>query len=219
LGPLPDFPEGNYRKLQRGTTKVAAQVRAEVRQLSEVVLRAEQLVQLPPVSIEPVRQLDSIEEIEDIAGGARETLRLGKLDPVTNMTRAIERSGVVVVTVAAEVEDHSGFSAWPDFGLDGRPIIAICRGYSGDYDRFTLAHELGHLILHTLCMKIEPPHAEREANRFAGALLLPGDAAREAMPPPITLGVLRGLDFRGYAASVSQARRMVWISAGVGAWG
>ena len=27
------------------------------------------------------------------------------------------------------------------------------------------------------------------------------------------------LDFRGYAASVSQARRMVWISAGVGAWG
>jgi len=207
LGPLPDFPEGNYRKLRRGTTKTAAQVRAEVRQLAEVVLRAEQLVTLPPVVIEPIRQLNDLEEVENSASEVRVVFRVGRLDPISNMTRAIERSGIVVVPLATEIEDHSGFSAWPDFGLEGRPIIAICRGYSGDHDRFTLAHEVGHLVLHTLRMKIDHACAEREANRFAGALLLPADAAREAMPAPITLRVLMDVKARYGLSIAASAQR------------
>jgi len=206
LGPLPDFPEGNYRKLKRGTTRAAAQVRAEVRQLAEVVLRAEKLVTLPPISIDPIKQFN-IEDIEDIVDDVRESLRVGRLDPIANLTRAIERSGIVVVTLATEIEDHSGFSAWPDFGLDGRPIIAICRGYSGDRDRFTLAHEVGHLVLHTLRMKIDHTCAEREANRFAGALLLPADAAKEAMPPPITLRVLMAVKAKNGVSIAAAAQR------------
>lgn len=207
LGPLPDFPEGNYRKLKRGTSKAAAQVRAEVRQLAEVVLRAEQLVQLPPISVEPVKQVGTLEEVEDIAGEVRQALSLGRIDPITNMMRAIERGGIVVVTLATETEDHSGFSAWPDFGLDGRPIIAICRGYSGDHDRFTLAHEVGHLVLHIRRLKVDPTHAEREANRFAGALLLPADAARETMPPPVTLRVLMGVKAKYGLSIAASAQR------------
>lgn len=207
LGPLPDFPEGNYRKLKRGTTKAAAQVRAEVRQLAEVVLRAEQFVSLPLVAIEPIRHLNDLEGIEKIASEVRAVFRVGQLDPITNMTRAIERSGIVVVPLGAEIEDHSGFSAWPDFGLDGRPIIAICRGYPGDHDRFTLAHEVGHLVLHTLRMRIDHTSAEREANRFAGALLLPADAAREAMPPPITLRVLMGVKAKYGVSIAASAQR------------
>jgi Zn-dependent peptidase ImmA (M78 family)/DNA-binding XRE family transcriptional regulator len=207
LGPLPDFPEGNYRKLKRGTTKAAAQVRAEVRQLAEVVLRAEQLVTLPPVSIEPIKQLNDLEEVENIASEIRAVFRVGQLDPIANMTRAIERSGIVVVPLATEIEDHSDFSAWPDFGLDGRPIIAIRRGYSGDHDRFTLAHEVGHLVLHTRRMKTDHTCAEREVNRFAGALLLPADAARETMPHPITLRVLMAVKAKYGLSIAASAQR------------
>jgi hypothetical protein len=46
-------------------------------------------------------------------------------------------------------------------------------------DRFTLAHELAHLLIHTRRSEI----CEHEANRFAGALLFPLDDFIEAMPP------------------------------------
>ncbi|MBU6430508.1 MAG: ImmA/IrrE family metallo-endopeptidase, partial [Cyanobacteria bacterium REEB65] len=38
---------------------------------------------------------------------------------------------------------------WPDYP-NGRPIICLSRGRPGDKDRFSLAHEFGHLVLHQL---------------------------------------------------------------------
>lgn len=187
LGPLPDLPEGNYRKLKRGKSKVDHQIRAEVRQLTELVQRAERVMTLPAVTLKPLREAVSLDQLEEIASDTRVVLGVGQDDPIPNLTRAVERAGVVVVHLAETLDDHQGFSAWPDFGLDGRPILALPRGNPGDRDRFTTAHEVGHLLLHTLHRGAEPARAEKEANRFAGALLLPADAAVAAMKPPVTL--------------------------------
>lgn len=192
-GPLPDLPDGHYRRLKRGTMKVAKQVRAQVRQIVELVAESERSLKLPPVAIEPVRDIADLNEVEGCAKDTRAALDLGSRDPIPNLTRAVERAGIVVVALPNEMEDHDGFSAWPDYGLGGRPIIAIARGHSGDRDRFTIAHELGHLILHSHRSGIEPKRAEDEANRFAGALLIPEEAAREAIRPPVTLNVLKAV--------------------------
>lgn len=190
-GALPDLPEGNHRKLKRGTSKVTKQVRAQVRQVVEIVCRAEEVLRLPQVSIEPITdEIGDLEEIEDLAASARKVLGIGSREPIPNVTRSVERAGVVVITLPSDMEDHDGFSAWPDCGLDGRPIIAISRGRPGDRDRFTISHELAHLLLHTLRRGVEPARAEKEASRFAGAFLLPKEAAREALRPPVTLRVL-----------------------------
>jgi len=208
-GPLPDFPEGRYRRLQRGASKVDKQVRAISRQIVEVVQRSETKLRLPPVAIEPVRDASPLNgsAIEALADRTRRALGIGDRDPIPNISRAAERAGVIVVRLPNYALDHDGFSAWPDYGLDGRPLIAVVGGKSGDRDRFTVAHELGHLLLHTNRPVANPKDAEREANRFAGALLVSRAAAKDAIRPPITLRVLMNVKARYGMSIAATARR------------
>jgi Zn-dependent peptidase ImmA (M78 family) len=206
LGPLPDLPEGRYRRLKKGTSiKVDKQMRAQVRQVLELVQRAESVLRLPPVALEPHESIPSRETVELVAAEVRRRLGVGSRDAIPNITRAAERAGVVVVRLPIELPYHDGFSAWPDYGLDGRPIIAQTGFHSGDRDRFTVAHELGHLVLHTVrADELTPKQAEDEANRFGGALLIPAEAAKEAMRPPITLRILIGVKSQ-YGVSIAMA--------------
>lgn len=206
LGPLPDLPEGHYRKRARATAKQQKKLRAQVRQVVELLDRAETVVRMPPVSITPVRTELSPVEIEEYASEVRRLLGLGDLDPIPNAMRAVERAGVAVVRLPGEASNHDGFSAWPDSGLDGRPIIALTAGHPGDRDRFTLLHELSHLILHTARPLTDPKQAEVEANQLTGALLLPRDAARAALRPPVTLRVLMNVKAT-YGISMAAAAR------------
>jgi Zn-dependent peptidase ImmA (M78 family)/DNA-binding XRE family transcriptional regulator len=194
-GPLPDLPEGRYRRLKRGTSiKIDKQVRAQTRQVLEVIQRSESVLKLPPVAIEARRDRGLIADMESLAAQVRSSLGIGFRDPIPNMTRAVERAGVVVVRLPSELPFHDGFSAWPDYGLDGRPVIALTGHRSPDRERFTVAHELGHLVLHTLRGDdVTPKQAEDEANRFAGAVLIPLEAAKEAMRHPVTLRILMGV--------------------------
>lgn len=49
------------------------------------------------------------------------------------------------------------------------PVIFLNQNQPADRMRFSLAHELGHLILHSY----PTPFMEKEANEFASALLMP----------------------------------------------
>ena len=191
-GPLPDLPDGNFRRLKRGKARVTRQVRAQTRQIVELVQRSEDDVKMPPIRLAPVRTVGSLDDIEAAAAEFRDDAGVGQRDPIPNLTRATERAGVVVAGLPNEIPDHDGFSAWPDFGFAGRPIIVFARDYVGDRQRFTIAHELGHLLLHSPLRddELALDEAEKEANRFAGALLLPKPAALEAMRPPLTLTTL-----------------------------
>lgn len=56
------------------------------------------------------------------------------------------------------------------------PVIVLGKRWPGDRQRFTLAHELGHLILKgRLSAQM---NEEKSCNRFAGAFLLPEKALR-----------------------------------------
>ena len=203
-GPLPDLPEGHYRRLARGTMKVARQVRAQVRQVVEIVQASEANLKLPPVVLEPIRDVRDLAAIEAIADMVRANLGLSPDDPIPNLTRAVERAGILVVHLPGRMKDHDSYASWPDFSLGGRPVIALTGGHPGDRDRFNVGHELGHLLLHTLRPNTDPRQAEAEANRFAGALLLPRRSAAEALRQPITLRVLMGVKAT-YGISIGMA--------------
>lgn len=208
--PLPDVPDGHFRRLKRGSSKTTKQVKAQVIHLVEIVQDAEGVAKFPPVTLEPYSgALDSLDDVEGAAADARFQLGLDPDGPIRNVTRALERVGVVVVSLPFDMTDHDGYSCWPDFGLGGRPTIARSSHRPGDRERFTTSHEFGHLMLHTHRRHLGPPQAESEANRFAGAFLIPARAAKQLMRPPVTLGVLKATK-QATGASLSMGARRAY---------
>lgn len=191
-GPLPDMPTGSlrFRKQASSRGRDDERVIAHVRQAIEVIEEFSGLPQAPPVRLQPVPReaIQDPAEIEDVAQSVRRDLGVGISDPIPHLVRAVERAGVAVIGSVVDIEKHGGASYWPDYPL-GRPIICVSRGMSGDRQRFTVAHEVGHLVLHQF-RNLEPRRAEPEAHRFAGALLIPKDAALESIAAPVTLRTL-----------------------------
>jgi len=88
----------------------------------------------------------------------------------------LESKGIVVCRYELQGENVEAFSFWNG----SRPFIFMASDKeSGVRIRYDLAHELGHLILHRWVeqSEIDDPARlkviESEANRFAGAFLLP----------------------------------------------
>ena len=62
--------------------------------------------------------------------------------------------------------------------IDGMPVLFFVNiNAPADRLRHTLAHELGHMVLHTITLA-EDEQMEDEADAFAGAFLLPADEIR-----------------------------------------
>ncbi|MGD8644731.1 MAG: ImmA/IrrE family metallo-endopeptidase, partial [Chromatiales bacterium] len=115
------------------------------------------------------------EEIEESALAVREAWELGH-NPVPDLVDTLEEHGVrVIVTPYIGEERFDGLSA----RSGDRPVIAIGRDWPGDRQRFTLAHELGHLVM---AGHIDPDlNPEKACDRFAGAFLAPRDVVIEAL--------------------------------------
>jgi Zn-dependent peptidase ImmA (M78 family)/transcriptional regulator with XRE-family HTH domain len=192
-GPLPDLPNGSikHRKQVDATEKSEKRLRAHIRHVIETLEELEHTdVKLPTVRIKAIEHVVSDEEIEMSAKHMRETIGVGPNDPIPNLTRAIERAGVIVVGSAVPIDEkHYGASYWPDHPI-GRPIICFGRGMTGDRTRLTIGHELGHLVLHqygTHEIKI----AEAQAFQFGAALLVPAEGLLEFLDgATITLHIL-----------------------------
>ena len=115
------------------------------------------------------------EEIENAATTVRRTWGLGD-GPIGNLVKLLESRGVFVGHLPLPNETVNAFSFWSGampFILTGTDDTTAVRR------RFDLAHELGHLVLHQGIGEEELEHkdildrVEAEANKFAGAFLLP----------------------------------------------
>lgn len=187
LGPLPDLPEGSLRFRKRAASRKHEDetIRTHVRMAVEIIARLEKDVDVPLVRLDSVSRDAVIDDegIERLAATTRERIGVGASDPIPNLIRAVERAGVTVIGSAQEIYRHDAASYWPD--IPGRPIICFTRGLDGARQRFNIAHELGHLVLHPL-RNPEQKAGEKEADLFARALLIPRDAAEETLGPSIT---------------------------------
>jgi Zn-dependent peptidase ImmA (M78 family) len=86
--------------------------------------------------------------------------------PIQNLTQTIESAGGIVFRCSFGTGKVDAISQW----LPGLPpLFFVNSDIPGDRLRYTLAHELGHLIMH----QIPTVNLEVEANRFAAELLMP----------------------------------------------
>lgn len=116
-------------------------------------------------------RIQSLDEIEAFADQVRNAWQLG-MNPIADLTDTLEAVGLLVIVVDEENSKFSGLTAKARTD-DGRayPVVAVSKRWPGDRQRFTLAHELGHLLLEGRLA--DDINEEKACDRFAGAFLAP----------------------------------------------
>lgn len=111
---------------------------------------------------------------EEVAERIRTVWKLPS-GPVPNLTNLVENKGAVIVSFSLGIEKLDAMSQW----LDGRPpFLFVNSDVPGDRARFTLAHEVGHLIMHRSSIE---PDIEKQADQFAASFLLPAKEFSESV--------------------------------------
>lgn len=134
----------------------------------------------------PVRKwkVKKLEDADRAAAELREQWNLG-MDPISSLVGTLEAHWIQVIEIDAD-ERFDGISA---IASDrGKKIVIAAavvtrRGISRDRQRFSLAHELGHIVLHPL----KDVDEEKAAHRFGAALLAPAEAVRREVGSRRTL--------------------------------
>ena len=143
--------------------------------------RVDALSHLTSLSVNRLMSLDGasrppLPEVVDPVEAAlyvRSVSRSGD-DPIDSVVALVEKLGVVVVRRDLGSVAQDGVSL---VRPGSAPALIVDRALPGDRQRFTVAHELGHVLLHHQRFDITDSEAEAEANRFAGSLLFPPEAA------------------------------------------
>lgn len=119
---------------------------------------------------------------DEIEGGAAQIARQIRAHwkiprgPIKNLVKIVEDAGIVVVWFDFGSAKLDGVSL---FGDDGTPIIFLNKNLPPDRMRLTLAHELGHIIMH----RVPKADMEDEAFEFAGEFLMPETEIRSSFYP------------------------------------
>lgn len=169
--PLGLGPSGFYHRKQSGLGQMAlTRIEAELGLLLMQLRRLERSVDVEPPHRFPVLDADEYEP-EEVAEVLRATWHLPS-GPVDNVVRTVERAGVIVLRRDLGSPKISGLSIHPPGDL---PVIVLNTGMPADRERFTIMHEIGHLVMH----QVPREEGEREADTFASAFLMP---ARDIAP-------------------------------------
>lgn len=163
-----------FRKKQITSKKEQAQVQAKVLHLVERYLMVEAILGLPSAEWDKPRGAPyPVRELADADLAAR-SLRgywdLG-IDPIPNLVELLEERGIKVLVVESNID---GLAAQVRrAGGEPARVIVIRKGVAGERQRFSLAHELGHMVME---VQGDEKVCEKAAHRFAGAFLMPAEA-------------------------------------------
>jgi len=180
------FSPSFFRSLKSSNKNEKGKLSVRTDWLEEIYIYLKNYIDFPEVNKPSLDKFHtneklSQESIEEIANTVRRHWGLG-FGPISNVTLLLEKNGFLITRNPVKSDKIDAFSKWSV----ERPFVYL----SSDKNcavrtRFDIAHELGHLLLH-----IEPDqerfnnkeyldNIEREANKFAGAFLLPRDTFGE----------------------------------------
>ncbi|MET3374774.1 Zn-dependent peptidase ImmA (M78 family)/transcriptional regulator with XRE-family HTH domain [Variovorax boronicumulans] len=180
-----------YRSNASALKAARAKLEARTEWTQEIAVLLSEHVDYPKVNL-PQRSFQDPEQINDtdIEAAAEECRQLWQLGsgPIHDLALAAESAGIIVVREETEISAIEGLSSWSS--LLGNPIVLLSADKANAFrSRFDLAHEIGHLVLHKHIPRADERdrynQMEKQAHRFAGALLLPAKTfATEVRVPP-----------------------------------
>lgn len=166
----------DFRKATHAGVKEERAVEASVLEQVERYLELEEL--LPGSDMEWVAPADAVfdiqrvEDAEAAADSLRQLWQLG-IDPIPMLAELLEERGIKVIALdlPESVSGSKAFVQRPNHG--DVPVIVVNQSHNGERQRFTLAHELAHLVLRF--SGLSDAEEEKAADRFAGAFLMAKD--------------------------------------------
>lgn len=168
-----------YRKLDKMPQKEAIAIKEKTKEYLSRYLELEEILGLPTEFVNPLTNLDVITTYAQ-ANAAAKQLRdkwdLG-LGPIFNTVELLEDKHIKVVKLDVD-EDFDGLQTYVNHSI---PVVAynIKKANKPDRIRFTLLHELAHLLLPF--GQITEKEKESLCHQFAGAMLLPEETIREEL--------------------------------------
>jgi Zn-dependent peptidase ImmA (M78 family)/transcriptional regulator with XRE-family HTH domain len=87
--------------------------------------------------------------------------------PIKDLTAVLEAAGIVVMRADLDSLKVDAIAGWPDAGT---PVVLMSDHAPAERQRFTMAHELGHAVMHG---STPTPQQEAQADAFAAEFLMP----------------------------------------------
>lgn len=185
LANLSEFYHRAFAKAKRLDVK-AAHARCGIYDL-----QVDRLLELCPPPEDRIPDIDPDNHANDVDRIAAITrARMGvPPGPVENLVDLIESCGGIVIDHDLQIDNVDALCRW----VPGLPKLFFLNGdRPGDRMRLTLAHELGHTIMH-FNRDTEGVEAESQANRFAAAFLLPAGEIRADLGTKLDIPKLMAL--------------------------
>lgn len=158
----------SYRKRNVVAAKLITQIEANINvsRLNLEILLNTMRVSEPKLPVLDVNKYGSPQEC------AKQLRKLWKIEKgvIENLSEILEDNKIVLLNLDFKTERVDGRST---IALDKYPIIVTNQTLLGDRQRFTLAYELGHLIMHVYTEPKYDRDLSHEANLFAAEFLMP----------------------------------------------
>lgn len=198
-----DTVHAHFRSLRSARVSDRQKALATATLVWELTFALERYVKLPEVDL-PVLPVGTTPQVAAVA--LRENWALPD-GPVRHLVATAEARGIVVaVRPLREIDAVDAFSVV----IVERPIIITTPRRSGNVfrHRFSIAHEIGHLLLHRDTEEYSAA-IEKEADEFAAAFLTPAAAMDTVLPQRLDLSALDRLGRTWGVSAHSLVRRMV----------
>lgn len=207
-GYMQTLPSWFHRKRKHLPRTVLERVHAEIAIRIRNIAKLLQSMDAPAQNTVPQIDIDEFGgSVADIARYVRDHWAIPR-GPISDLIEVIERAGTLVVPCDFGVSEIDAVG----MRLQGMPpLMFVNSGAPTDRLRFTIAHELGHLIMHALPNE----EMERQADLFASEFLMPEmDIRHQLLRIDLTvLGVLKKVWRVSMAALLVRAKQLKVITA------
>jgi Zn-dependent peptidase ImmA (M78 family) len=109
-----------------------------------------------------------------------------------------------VFSLSENTASVNAFSFW----RDNKAFMFLNNFKTAESSIFDTAHELAHLVMHKHGDPKESRSAEREANQFASAFLMPANDVTARIPRPITIDIVLQAKKRWRVSAMAMAYRL-----------
>lgn len=158
----------NYRKKSSISKSITQMFDNKCKLIGYSIDELSESIEWPDFSLTQLNPDDGYSP-EYVAEYNRRLLNLTPDEPVKDIFQLLESKGIIIY----EIDDHEKFDGVSFITEKGFPIIIVNKKFSNDRKRFTIAHELGHLLLHNGFPISDYRDKELEANKFASEFLMP----------------------------------------------